>query len=144
MSWMTGDQLPTGTGNCFFLFTTMSRLALGAHPASYPMCTRGSLPGGLKWPGCETEHSPPSSAAVKNVWSYTATVPYVSMVSCLIKHRDNFSFLSLLYLKVLCHQDVVPRETWLHIRLFTKQSVYCGPLHTVSVGYHTQSGLWLP
>jgi hypothetical protein len=39
-----------------FLFTTAS--------VSYPMGTRGSFPGG-KAPGCEADHSPPSSAEVK-------------------------------------------------------------------------------
>jgi hypothetical protein len=28
---------------------------------------------GLKRPGHEADHSPPSSAKVKNVWSYTST-----------------------------------------------------------------------
>jgi len=28
------------------LFTAASRMALGGHPASYPMGTRGSFPGG--------------------------------------------------------------------------------------------------
>jgi hypothetical protein len=37
----------------------------GAHPASYPMDTRGSFPG-VKRPGREADHSPPSSADVKN------------------------------------------------------------------------------
>jgi hypothetical protein len=42
----------------------------GAHPASYPMGTKGfSL--GVKRPGREADHSPPSSAEVKNDWSYT-------------------------------------------------------------------------
>jgi hypothetical protein len=45
----------------------------GAHPASYPMGTRGSFPG-VKRPGREADHSPPS-AEVKNAWSYTATPP---------------------------------------------------------------------
>jgi hypothetical protein len=36
----------------------------GAHPASYPMGTRGSFPG-VKRPGRESDHSPPSSAEVK-------------------------------------------------------------------------------
>jgi hypothetical protein len=35
----------------------------------------------------EPEHSPPPSAEVKNVWSYTSTPPYVFMVWCLIKHQ---------------------------------------------------------
>jgi hypothetical protein len=46
----------------------------GAHPASYSIGTRGfSL--GVKQPGCEADHSPPSSAEVKNAWSYTSTPP---------------------------------------------------------------------
>jgi hypothetical protein len=36
----------------------------GAHPASYPMGTRGSFPGG-KAAGAEADHSPPRSAEVK-------------------------------------------------------------------------------
>jgi len=30
---------------------------------------------GVKWLGCEADQSPPSSAEVKNVWSYTSTPP---------------------------------------------------------------------
>jgi hypothetical protein len=38
----------------------------GAHPAPYPMGTRGSFPGGKARPGRDADHSPPSSAEVKN------------------------------------------------------------------------------
>jgi hypothetical protein len=38
----------------------------GAHPASCPMGTRGSFPGGKARPGRDADHSPPSSAEVKN------------------------------------------------------------------------------
>jgi hypothetical protein len=38
----------------------------GAHPASYLMGTGGSFPGGKAWPGRDADHSPPSSAEVKN------------------------------------------------------------------------------
>jgi hypothetical protein len=38
----------------------------GAHPASYPMGTGGSLPRGKARPGRDADHSPPSSAEVKN------------------------------------------------------------------------------
>jgi hypothetical protein len=44
----------------------------GAHPASYPMGNRGYF-GGLKRHGHEVDHLPPSSAEVKNEWSYTST-----------------------------------------------------------------------
>jgi hypothetical protein len=37
-----------------------------AHPASYPMGTGGSFPGGKARPGRDADHSPPSSAEVKN------------------------------------------------------------------------------
>jgi hypothetical protein len=30
-------------------------------------------------PGSEADHSPPSSAEVKNTWIYTSTLPYVFM-----------------------------------------------------------------
>jgi hypothetical protein len=46
----------------------------GAHPASCPMGTRGYFHG-MKRPGSEADHSPPSSAEVKNVWSYASTPP---------------------------------------------------------------------
>jgi hypothetical protein len=38
----------------------------GAHPPSYPMGTGGSFPGGKVLPGHDADHSPSSSAEVKN------------------------------------------------------------------------------
>jgi hypothetical protein len=38
----------------------------GAHPASYPVGTGGSFPGGKALPGRDSDHSLPSSAEVKN------------------------------------------------------------------------------
>jgi hypothetical protein len=38
----------------------------GAHPESYPMGTGGSFPGGKARLGRDADHSPPSSAEVKN------------------------------------------------------------------------------
>jgi hypothetical protein len=35
----------------------------------------GALSLGVKWPGRVANHSPPSSAEVKNAWSYTLTPP---------------------------------------------------------------------
>jgi hypothetical protein len=46
----------------------------GVHPASYPMVTRDYFLG-VKQPRREADHSPPSSAEVKNVWIYTSTPP---------------------------------------------------------------------
>jgi hypothetical protein len=63
----------------------------GAHPASYPMGP-GSLSLGVKWPGREADHSPPSSAEV-NEWVDLYLHPqYDFMARSLVKHRDNFTF----------------------------------------------------
>jgi hypothetical protein len=74
-----------------FLFTTVSRTALG--PTQPPIqWVTGALSLGVKLPGREAAHSPPSSAEVKNAWSYTSTSQHVFMAWCLVKHRDNFTF----------------------------------------------------
>jgi hypothetical protein len=45
----------------------------------------GALSLGVDWPECEDDHPCPTSAEVKNVWSYTSTPPYVFMAWCLVK-----------------------------------------------------------
>jgi hypothetical protein len=35
----------------------------------------GDISLGVKWLGCEADHSPPPSAKVKNGWGYTSTSP---------------------------------------------------------------------
>jgi hypothetical protein len=63
-------RFPVGAGN--FLFITVSRAALG--PTQPPIqWVPGALSLGVKRPGREADHSPPSSAEVKKVWSYTST-----------------------------------------------------------------------
>jgi hypothetical protein len=42
------------------------------------MGTGGSFPG-VKRPGREADHSPPTSAEVKKIWIYTSTSPYAFM-----------------------------------------------------------------
>jgi hypothetical protein len=42
--------------------------------------------------GHEADHSSPSVAKVKNVWSCTSTLPYGFTVWCIIKYRANFTF----------------------------------------------------
>jgi hypothetical protein len=51
-----------------------AQMSSGAHPASYPLGTR-ALSLGVKWPRREADHSPPSSAVVKNALSSTYTPP---------------------------------------------------------------------
>jgi hypothetical protein len=51
----------------FFRYRVQTEL--GVHKISYSMGTGSSLL------GSEADHSPPSRAKVKNVWSYTSTPP---------------------------------------------------------------------
>jgi hypothetical protein len=76
-------RFPAGLG--IFLFTTASRTALGpTHPPIQWVPFRAvSL--GVKRPGREADHSPPSSAEVKDVWSYTSTPLYAFMAWCSVK-----------------------------------------------------------
>jgi hypothetical protein len=67
-------RFPAGDGN-FSLHHRCVQNGSGAHPASYPMGTRGLFPLGIKRPGREADHSTPSSVEVKNAWSYTSTPP---------------------------------------------------------------------
>jgi hypothetical protein len=59
---------PAGAGN--FSLHHLVQTDSGTHPASYPMFTRGSFPGGKA-----ADHSAPPIAEVKNAWSYTCTPP---------------------------------------------------------------------
>jgi hypothetical protein len=53
-----------------FIFTIASRPALGLTQPPIQWVP-GDLSLGVKLLGRETDHSPPSSAEVKNAWSYT-------------------------------------------------------------------------
>jgi hypothetical protein len=77
----------------------VSRTALG--PTQPPIrWVLGALSLGVKRKWREANHSLPSSAEVKNAWSYTSTPQYVFMAWCLVKHRDNFTFNLYLYITV--------------------------------------------
>jgi hypothetical protein len=43
---------------------------------------RGDVSLELKWPGREIDHSPLSSAEIKNTWRYTSTPTYVFIEKC--------------------------------------------------------------
>jgi len=63
------------------LCTYMWRMLETTLNKSYPIDTRGSFPG-VKRPGHEADHSPPSSAEVKNAWSYTPLLQYNFIAWC--------------------------------------------------------------
>jgi hypothetical protein len=67
LSYGLGDlgsriRFPEGAGNSSLHHRVQN--GSGTHPASYPMDTRDSFPGG-KAAGREADHSPPSTAEVK-------------------------------------------------------------------------------
>jgi hypothetical protein len=84
-------RCPEGAEN----FSLYHRVQWGP-PTSYPMGT-GALSLGMKRPGREADDSPPSSAEIKNAWSYTSTPPYVFMAWCVVKHRNNSTSTYLLF-----------------------------------------------
>jgi hypothetical protein len=60
------------------IFSTSSKPALG--PTKPPIqCLPGALSPGVKQPGCEANHSHPTSAEVKKTWIYTSIPAYVFM-----------------------------------------------------------------
>jgi hypothetical protein len=81
---------PAGAGN--FSLHRRVQNGSGVHLASYPMGIRGSFPG-VKRPGRETDHSPPSSAEViKWVELYLNSPNTPPWCDAQLKHRDNFTF----------------------------------------------------
>jgi hypothetical protein len=88
-SWRSEFESRQGLG--IFLFATASRPALGPIEPPIQWIPRVLSPG-VKRPGREADHSPPSSAEVKKTWRYTSTPQYAFMAWCLVKHRDNFIY----------------------------------------------------
>jgi hypothetical protein len=57
-----GVRSPAGAN--YFSSILCVQTGSGAHPASYRMGTGGPFLGGKARPGCDVDHSPPSSAEV--------------------------------------------------------------------------------
>jgi hypothetical protein len=91
--WYSGElgggrsrvRVPAGAEN--FSLHHRVQTGSGAHPASCPMGTRyqGAFSLGIKRPGFEADHSPPSSAAFKNALCYTSTPQYAFKAWCSVK-----------------------------------------------------------
>jgi len=71
---MTGVHYPSVAMMRFFLFATASRPVLESTQPPLQWVS-GVFTRGVKRAGRETDHSPPSSAEVKNAWSYISTPP---------------------------------------------------------------------
>jgi len=66
-SWITGWMIVASNPGGDWELSLRHRVhtGSGAHPVLYPMGTRDYFPVGVKRMGCEPDHSPPSSAEVK-------------------------------------------------------------------------------
>jgi hypothetical protein len=74
-------------GLIIFLFASVSRRALG--PTQPPIQrVSEALSLGIKRPGREADHSPPSSAEVQNAWRYTST-PLIRLHSVVLSYHHH-------------------------------------------------------
>jgi hypothetical protein len=87
--WLGGSN--SGRGWNFFL-TPASRPVLG--PIQLPIeWVPEAVSLGVKLSGREADHSPPSTAEVKNAWSYTSTPQYAFMAWCSVKAQGQLYLL---------------------------------------------------
>jgi hypothetical protein len=121
-----------------FLFTTASRTAL--RPTQPPIqWVPGAPSPGVKRPGREADRSPPSSAEVKNAWSYTSTPQYVLMAWCLVKHRHIARLTSSSYCASHVSEDHCFVINWLlihHLSSWFRSCVFCLSAISVSNKLH--------
>jgi hypothetical protein len=90
--WGSRVRFAAGAGN----LSLHHRVKTGseAHPASYSMDTRGSFPE-VKRPGCEADHSPPSSAEVKECMELYLHSPNTSSWCSVKAQGQLYLYLSL-------------------------------------------------
>jgi hypothetical protein len=92
MVWTAWVRFSAGQAN--FVYSAASSLALRPNQSAVQWVQGAIFRGGLKWPWREADHRPPSSVEVKNVELYIHSPPHMFMAWDLIKHRDNFTFVT--------------------------------------------------
>jgi hypothetical protein len=70
----------------------ISLFSIASRPALWPMEPPVEWVTGLKLLRHEADQSLLSNTKIKYTWSYTSVPSYVFPASCLIKHKDNFTF----------------------------------------------------
>jgi hypothetical protein len=100
-------MVTAGTERVPFQTTPLLRNQNSSGPTQPPIqWVPGALSLEVKRQGHEADHSPPFSAEVKNACSYTSTSQYIFVAWCLVKHRDNCTFiLPPFHLVELRHRD---------------------------------------
>jgi hypothetical protein len=110
--WTTGVQSPTEAEDFSSSFCILT--GSGAHPASFTMGTGGPFPGGKAQPGRDADHSPLSSAEVKNELELYLLSPHappwrVSRITfynfiCMYVHLHSYCIRTLVWMA--CYIDV--------------------------------------
>jgi hypothetical protein len=109
-----------------FLFTTASRTALG--PTQPPIQWVPGAPSlGVKRLWREADHSPPSSAEVKNSWSYTSTPP-IRLQGVVLSYAQGLLLLLLLHhhltlFTIVNNKSLYSNRLQSHDHLHTKFSI---------------------
>jgi hypothetical protein len=112
-------------------FTTASRTALGLTQPPIQWVP-GALSLGVKRPVREADHSPLSSAEVKNAWSHTSTPQYVFMAWCSVKAQGQLYLFTFFYFlhgdtKALQLHDWTLQNLLLPIHRFVSYFNYVDP-----------------
>jgi hypothetical protein len=81
MGWTAGVQFSAGTKKGFFLFSIISRPALGSNHPPF-LWVLWAVTQRVKWLRHKVDHSPLFGATVENAWSYTSSPPYTFMAWC--------------------------------------------------------------
>jgi hypothetical protein len=97
----------------------------------------GVLFQGVRWPKCKAEHSPPSSAKVKNVWSFTST-PQCFMEWCL-GTGEVYLYLQSYFNSYI--QSSTKFHSFLCLNLFYFISTLSGCMGILQEEFHAFSGL---
>jgi hypothetical protein len=77
----------------------------------------GALPTGVKRPGHKADHSPPSSAEIKNAWGYTSTSPHTFRLWYLVKHLYLLHSTHIMWTELVMNQKKVNK----HYRIFGRK-----------------------
>jgi hypothetical protein len=102
--WGSRVRFPAEAGN----LSIPHRVQNGSGPTQSPIqCVPGALSLGVKQPEREADHSPLSSAEVKNAWIYTSTSQYASMAKYSVKAQGKI--VPLPYKNTI---KPCPREKW--------------------------------
>jgi hypothetical protein len=131
--WGTRVRFPTRTGN----FSLHHRVQNGSGPTQPPIqCVPGALSLGIKRPGREAYHSPPSSAEDKeSVELYLHSPATPSWHGAQLKHRDFYLYLlhtkkevNMLGCLSTCHYTNI--DHWLHEAQYFLRGYKARPLRS--------------